>query len=728
MDSSLVRSRPGLSFNTLAPLILSALVLVVPLLIIPGWRGDLEAWRRLVVVGLVLLSGGAWTIARFQRGRLSLPWHPLLAATVALALAQALAAASVGPWLYALWGGALGPGSILSWLGFALSVALGAYYFSTAERIRQLVGLASWGFGAVLVADTLAPLTGFPFIATFDDRLLVLGWFIFLSWWLITRATTRRARFFAWLLFSLSLLWWLLTARAVWFPLILTLVGLGWWLAPWIIGQRARREMRQPFGVLSGLMVAAYAFYYALPFVFGRLVGFVASLGLPVTGPLPWLWSGRVIDAAWRLKPLTGVGLSAVPSLVASQGVGTIGWWAAWLAAGGLVVAAAALALIFFWLRTWWQSRVRPSDSAGEAGEVAWLLGALVAWSWCSLLVIAPGLPFLILIALLTGAWIGLLTAERRLNVKTWALVDSSGRFHRAFGGLVLLGIVLLATLVISLRVGSGLVLVERGLRLAPIKESQAVTMVTNGLRLAPSDELARLLVDWRLRELATMSSATTTTEELKFRFKTTAEAAVAAARQALVWAPDAPANWLAAARVSDALDYYGVGGAKAEAEGAYGQAIRLAPYDLSPVLSWATMLVRHQESASAFKLLEEFLDRVPTSAAGLAALTELAERQNNLKVVLERYDQALSQSPQNPELWFQRGYVHYRRGEYSLAVTDLSRALELSPGYANALYFRGLGYRALGNRAAALADWQLVNQLNPGSAEIEAALKSLDS
>ncbi|SFI92614.1 tetratricopeptide repeat protein [Caulobacter sp. UNC279MFTsu5.1] len=65
------------------------------------------------------------------------------------------------------------------------------------------------------------------------------------------------------------------------------------------------------------------------------------------------------------------------------------------------------------------------------------------------------------------------------------------------------------------------------------------------------------------------------------------------------------------------------------------------------------------------------------------------------------------------------RGFVHFRRGEFELALADYDAALRLAPRSATTLYIRGLVKRRLGDPTAGAADIERALKLDPRIGEV---------
>ncbi len=60
----------------------------------------------------------------------------------------------------------------------------------------------------------------------------------------------------------------------------------------------------------------------------------------------------------------------------------------------------------------------------------------------------------------------------------------------------------------------------------------------------------------------------------------------------------------------------------------------------------------------------------------------------------------------------FTRGDLHYQKGEYSRAIEDLSRGLQLRPGTPLALSQRARAYEHVGDRDKALLDYEAAMEI----------------
>jgi tetratricopeptide (TPR) repeat protein len=77
-------------------------------------------------------------------------------------------------------------------------------------------------------------------------------------------------------------------------------------------------------------------------------------------------------------------------------------------------------------------------------------------------------------------------------------------------------------------------------------------------------------------------------------------------------------------------------------------------------------------------------------------------------------YDHTLKVTDDNWPIYNNRGNAYADLGNYSQAIDDCSRAIEINPGYAEAYYNRGNPYRRLGNYKQAIEDLSRAIEIKP--------------
>jgi hypothetical protein len=80
-------------------------------------------------------------------------------------------------------------------------------------------------------------------------------------------------------------------------------------------------------------------------------------------------------------------------------------------------------------------------------------------------------------------------------------------------------------------------------------------------------------------------------------------------------------------------------------------------------------------------------------------------------------YDHTLKVTDNNWAFYNNRGIAYSAVGNYSQAIDDCSRAIEIEPDYTAAYYNRGNAYKGLGNYRQAIEDYGRAIEINPGFA-----------
>ncbi len=115
-----------------------------------------------------------------------------------------------------------------------------------------------------------------------------------------------------------------------------------------------------------------------------------------------------------------------------------------------------------------------------------------------------------------------------------------------------------------------------------------------------------------------------------------------------------------------------------------------------------------------------------PNYTEALFLLAQMDIEDGNLRQAITRAENAALLSPNDAGIFFQLGFLRYRASDYAPAREALLRATALIPNYANAQYFLGLSEAALGNRQAAIAQFEAIAALNPDNTEIKSILANL--
>lgn len=216
--------------------------------------------------------------------------------------------------------------------------------------------------------------------------------------------------------------------------------------------------------------------------------------------------------------------------------------------------------------------------------------------------------------------------------------------------------------------------------------------------------------------------------EDTKKQVGDAVAAAVAAAERSTQANPYDAQNWIGLAQVYDAVAPLN-SNAAASAYAVYGKAHSLDP--ANPVIltylgnAHRAAAVRMKsdnpaEYAAARAAYEDAIALKQDYAPAYFALIGLFDAQGKSADALARAERLRALMPNETEILFQLGVVHYQAGRMDVAQSVLAQVVAGAPNYANALYFLGLTYEKQGNYSLALAQFERVLALNPQSAEVK--------
>ena len=87
----------------------------------------------------------------------------------------------------------------------------------------------------------------------------------------------------------------------------------------------------------------------------------------------------------------------------------------------------------------------------------------------------------------------------------------------------------------------------------------------------------------------------------------------------------------------------------------------------------------------------------------------------------IENFSKAIELKPDYAEVYHARGLTYSYQGEHEQAIQDATKAIELNPDYAEAYYTRGLAYSCQGEHEQAIQDFSKTIELKPDDAEVYA-------
>jgi len=98
-----------------------------------------------------------------------------------------------------------------------------------------------------------------------------------------------------------------------------------------------------------------------------------------------------------------------------------------------------------------------------------------------------------------------------------------------------------------------------------------------------------------------------------------------------------------------------------------------------------ASVLIQQNKPQEAISFLKKTIELHPQSRRSLAILASIAKKNNDLNRALSYIDSLIEKSPNDPDLHFQTGQIHYLAGRPSRAVTPLKNAIKIKAGHEEA-------------------------------------------
>ncbi len=223
----------------------------------------------------------------------------------------------------------------------------------------------------------------------------------------------------------------------------------------------------------------------------------------------------------------------------------------------------------------------------------------------------------------------------------------------------------------------------------------------------------------------------------------------ITAARKAVELSPNNVVNW------SFAGDVYREFMLIAEnsgdlAIGSYDRAIELAPSNPKYYTAKARVYLTAAEQLAQFAQNEDeevaakaSVDLEATLNSAIEALNKAVElksdygpahyylagayeRQGNLAEAISRLELLRSANQLDVGIHFQLGLLYFKQGKADLAEASLKRAIEISPNYSNARWYLSAVYEQKGDINAAIAEVEKVKELNPDNALVNQRLERL--
>lgn len=355
-------------------------------------------------------------------------------------------------------------------------------------------------------------------------------------------------------------------------------------------------------------------------------------------------------------------------------------------------------------------------------------IGTLYLWTAAFFFNVAPAL--LMLAFLFTGLTYGA------------SMLGKRGSVDMVFEENPRLGFVVALSLTILFLAGIGSIftlskefvaaaLFERSVSALSVESNmdKAESLLVRAAVLAESDAFFRFASMLSLARIEKLLGTEGVAEEtVRDQFPGFLSNAVANARAAIDIEPRDVRNWMALARVYQAVVPLNIEGAYDGAAAAYAEAEKRTPNNPGILLARANLERAKSDNTAALALIDQTLALKPNYTEAAFVRAQILIGEGKVKEAINAIEAATLFAQDDPYLYFQLGLLRYSTSENEGARAAFERAVALNPGYANARYFLGLTLARLDDRENAILQFEEVAKSNPDNEEVKNILANLRS
>ncbi|MEK7122173.1 MAG: tetratricopeptide repeat protein [Patescibacteria group bacterium] len=732
-------------FDRTARIIFYALGFLLPLWILPIAASPLEFNKAYLVYFLVIFTFFFWLAGRVKAGFVSLPGNFFLVLLALLALIWGMAAIFSQSPHFSFIGMGYETGTFASVLAGTAAAFLAVMLFQNAAHVFKLFLILFISAALVFIVQFSRLFFDFPFwkeIFNAPNFNLIGGWnsfgifsglIVFLSLAFLEIIKIKSIKLLLIIMLILSVvalalvnftaLWWVLSFFLIVFLSYLFIL---------------RKNSRIFFSWTSIVLAIVLFFLLAQPLA----AKLVSSAGIDFLEVRPsWSATWEVVRNVLDEHFLVGSGPNTFlydwfafkPAVVNN----TLFWDARFVSGAGLLFSFLAeagilgffifLFLLGFLLRRGFQAISRPDSSPEYHLLIISFFSAV--YLWLMNIFYAPGFLVFIFSFIFSGLFIGL--AVQRGFMKKYHLSffknNASG-----FISVILMISVLLAGL-------SGIFYLSKkyfaaysfsrglGFLNANVNLDKAEAMISRAAKYDSRDQYWRSLVDVNLAKFQRLLSRQDISgDEMTAQFQTILSDAIKYGQEAVRLNPIDPLNWVALAKVYEAVTPLKISGATEAAHNTYEEARKRDPRSPAHFLAQARVAAQAGNLEKARDLLNKAIVFKSDYTAARFLLAQIASQEGKADEAILHLEEARFLSPNDLGVLFQLGLLYYQKGDFEKTKIILERAVSLYSDYSNARYFLGLAYDGLGRKAEALAQFEHVLKLNPGHGEVLKILENI--
>ncbi|MGB3922093.1 MAG: tetratricopeptide repeat protein [Minisyncoccia bacterium] len=218
------------------------------------------------------------------------------------------------------------------------------------------------------------------------------------------------------------------------------------------------------------------------------------------------------------------------------------------------------------------------------------------------------------------------------------------------------------------------------------------------------------------------------TPDENQAVFETSLRQSIENARLATQINPAGYQNWISLGLIYSALvpPPLSVSGAYENASVAYDEAKKLNPLNPEVPLFRAQLELNNNDQEAAISEVRKAIALKQDYADAFLLLAQLEIQAGNTAAAIESAEQLAALAPDNPGIYFELGVLKYSNRDYAGAEKTFRQALAITPDYANAQYYLGLSLAQLDRLDEAIEQFEALLRTNPDNADVISILEDL--
>lgn len=259
-------------------------------------------------------------------------------------------------------------------------------------------------------------------------------------------------------------------------------------------------------------------------------------------------------------------------------------------------------------------------------------------------------------------------------------------------------------------------------------KTANVDNLIATATKIYPYDAFYRGYLEYIIsQERAFVAKENKDQEAMKQTYSANAQKAVEIGLSAVKANPDNYQNYVSLGRAYELAVLFDKEVGYKGAKESYKEAIKLYPEN--PYLY--VILARLEASAGTKEgvraQLTEALKKKQNFADALYFMSQLEVSESRMDEALKYAVEAVKNAPSDPLVYTQAGLLYYGKKDYQNAYNYLNEAFKKDQSNANVAYFLALTLRDGGQQILAKQIGQELLKRNPGNADLEAFLKSID-